>query len=437
MLINPYSLTPMATLNASRLTKYILIGLVSGALFGLLLNFILNSVPDKTASLILSIGPEGVFHFAGTAFVNLLKVLVVPLVLVSLTCGTAALGDVSRLGRIGARTIGLYLFTTAVAISIAIGFALLFKPGSGLEMEATGSGELREAPPLVDVFTGMIPSNIFDAMASGSMLQVIAFSLLLGIALTLSGKAGERILEIFNQLNTVVLQMVWLIMRLAPYGVFALVANTFATQGFSAILPLSKYFILVILALLLQAVLTYPILLKTLSGLSPLEFVRRMREAQIFAFSTASSNATIPVTLRTVENRLGVPNSIASFTVPLGATINMDGTAIMQGVATVFIAQAYGLNLTPPDLLMVILTATLASIGTAGVPGVGLIMLSMVLTQVNLPVEGIALIIGIDRLLDMLRTAVNITGDAMVTCVIAKWEGSEEFAGFPPETEES
>jgi Na+/H+-dicarboxylate symporter len=219
-------------------------------------------------------------------------------------------------------------------------------------------------------------------------------------------------------------------MRIAPYGVFCLIAKVFAVQGLAAIAPLAKYFVVVLGVLLLHAIATYPILLRLLAGLSPLRFYRKMREPLVLAFSTASSNATLPVTLRTVEQRLGVHNQIASFTVPLGATINMDGTAIMQGVATAFIAQAYGIDIGVSGYLMVVVTATLASIGTAGVPGVGLVMLAMVLRQVDLPVEGIGLILGVDRLLDMLRTAVNVTGDAVVSCIVARSEGQLDRAVF-------
>jgi Na+/H+-dicarboxylate symporter len=230
------------------------------------------------------------------------------------------------------------------------------------------------------------------------------------------------------------MKLVMLLMELAPYGVFALIAKVFAQQGFGAIVPLVKYFSVVLGVLILHVLATYPLLLKGLAGLSPFTFFRNMRAPLALAFSTASSNATLPVTLETVEHRLGVDNSIASFTVPLGATINMDGTAIMQGVATAFIAQAYGIDIGVTGYLMVVLTATLASIGTAGVPGVGLIMLAMVLRQVNLPVEGIGLIIGVDRLLDMARTAVNVSGDATVTCIVARSEGQFSLETFRAET---
>jgi Na+/H+-dicarboxylate symporter len=255
------------------------------------------------------------------------------------------------------------------------------------------------------------------------MLQIIVFAGLLGLAITMAGDPGKRVLALFSDLNAIVMRLVVLLMHFAPYGVFCLVARVFSEQALDAIAPLVRYFCVVLGVLLLHAFATYPALLRVLAGLNPLTFYRKMRDPIALAFSTASSGATIPATLETVEHRLGVDNSIASFTVPLGATINMDGTAIMQGVATGFIAQAYGIDIGLTGYLMVVLTATLASIGTAGVPGVGLIMLAMVLRQVNLPVEGIGLIIGVDRLLDMVRTAVNVTGDASVTCIVAKAEG--------------
>lgn len=411
-----------AATNKHRLTIEILIGMGIGAVTGLLLNWAIHAVGGGFAQFLLDYGVDGVFKLLGQAFLALLRVLVVPLVFVSLVCGTASLEDVRKLGRIGLHTVALYLATTAIAISLALAAAVLVGPGSGFGLATTAEFAAAAPPSFVEVLIGIFPKNLIAAMAEGNMLQIIVFSILFGLALTLSGKPGTRILAIFNDLNEAIMTLVWIVMRTAPYGVFALIARTFATQGFDAFGPLLKYFLLVLGVLFFHALVTYPTLLKLLSGLSPRPFLRKLREVQVFAFSTASSNATIPVTLNTVEKQLGVHNSVASFTVPLGATINMDGTAIMQGVATVFIAQAYAMGLDLTDYLMVVATATLASIGTAGVPGVGLIMLSMVLTQVGLPVEGIGLIIGIDRLLDMVRTAVNVTGDSAVSCIVAKGE---------------
>lgn len=458
--------------NNHKLTIQILIAMALGITLGTLLNLFASDV-----GWIQQWVTGGLFFVGGKIFVSCLKLLVVPLVLVSLICGTAALDDVRKVGTVGLRTILLYLVTTAIAISLALGAATLFKPGLGIdkdkflqkqevvaspieqrlgkmgeelsevkwminkllrfvELEETPFEEIegdesvaqvgfsaKEAPPFTEVLINIFPSNPFDSMAKGNMLQVIVFAILFGLAVTLSGDAGQRVLSVVQDLNEVVMTLVMMLMKLAPYGVFCLVSQTFSSQGFSAIAPLSKYFFLVLVVLILHAVITYPLFLRVLSGLHPITFLKKMWQTQMFAFSTASSNATIPVTLETAETKLGVHNTIASFTVPLGATINMDGTAIMQGVATVFIAQAWGIDLSLVDFLVVIATATLASIGTAGVPGVGLIMLSMVLIQVGLPVDGIAIILGVDRILDMVRTAVNITGDSMVTCVVGKWQG--------------
>jgi Na+/H+-dicarboxylate symporter len=407
-----------------RLTTQIFTAMIAGAGAGILINLYGGWVPEggTAAAFLDDHVVHGLLAVVGQGFMRLLTVLVVPLVFVSLVCGTAALEDIRRLGRIGAKALGLYLLTTSMAIALAMGLALAAGPGRGFGLGTGAAFEAPAPPPLTEVLVGLFPRNLIAAMAEGHMLQVIVFAVLFGLAISLSGDPGRRVLAVFTDFNAVILRLVGIVMVLAPYGVFALIARTFAGEGLDAFRPLLGYFVVVLGALLVQGLVVYPLLLRVFSGLRPLVFLKKLREVHLFAFSTASSNATIPVTLRAVETRLGVPNSIASFTVPLGATINMDGTAIMQGAATVFIAQAYGISLGAGDILTVILTATLASIGTAGVPGVGLVMLGMVLTQVGLPVEGIALIIGIDRLLDMVRTAVNVTGDAMVSCIVARSE---------------
>ena len=404
----------------SKLTRNILVAMSLGLVLGLVINWGgWQEVPFMETQVL-----GGFLKMVGDIFIRSLKLLVVPLVFVSLVCGTAAMDDVRKLGKIGLKTVSLYLLTTGIAISIAMSLAFIFKPGVGLEnVEATGEVTVREAPTIWEVITNMFPTNLVSAMANGSMLQIIVFSILFGLAMVVSGKPGQRVLKIFEDLNVIVLKLVTILMLIAPYGVFAKITVVFANEGTAAIFQLGKYFGLVIVALIIHAVIVYPSLLKLFSGLSPIQFLKNFYKVQIFAFSTASSNATLPVTLETAEKKLGVKNSTASFTIPLGATINMDGTAIMQGVATVFIAQLSGIDLSLGQILMVILTATLASIGTAGVPGVGLVMLTMVLNQVGLPIEKISLIVGIDRILDMLRTAVNVTGDAAVTCIVAKSEG--------------
>ncbi len=380
---------------------------------------------------------DGLLYVIGQAFVSLLTVLIVPVVVVSLVSGTAALNDIRRLGRVGIKTILFYLTTTALAISMALLAAIIVSPGEGFDLLPDEEVTVREAPPLTEVVIGLFPSNIVEAAAEGQILQVIVFSMLFGMAMTMAGAAGERVLSLFQDLMEIVMKLVTIVIWLAPIGVFALIARVFATEGFEAFPPLIGYMTVVMFVLIFHGLVVYPVLLKFVGGLSPAKFLKKIWPAQAFAFSTASSAATIPITLRAVEKRMGVDNSVASFTVPLGATVNMDGTAIMQGVATVFIAQAYGLSLGVPEYLMVILTATLASVGTAAVPGAGLIMLAMVLNQVGLPVEGIALIIGVDRIIDMLRTAVNITGDATATCIVASSENALDRDIFDGDSEDN
>ena len=377
---------------------------------------------------------NGFIDGGGRIFIALLKMLVVPLVFVSLVCGAASLGDTGSVGRLGGKTIGLYLVTTAVAVSLAMLIALTTDPGLGGEsasgMTSASTFEPKTAPSVKDTFVNVVPSNPIAAMADGKMLQVILFALLFGLALSKAGASGEKLRGFFSDLNDVMMRLISMIIALTPIGVFCLMTQLGATLGLAEIAKVAMYFATIVIALLVHASLVYPLLLKTLTGLNPLVFLRKMREALLVAFSTSSSGATLPVTLRTVEHKLGVQNNVASFAVPLGATINMDGTAIMQGVATVFIAQFYGIDLALSALLTVVLTATLASIGTAAVPGVGLITLTLVLDQVGLPVEGIALIIGVDRLLDMLRTAVNVTGDATVATIVASSEGQLDHEVF-------
>ncbi len=417
--------------DSSILTRRILIGLALGAGLGVLLNWLSISswLPADHGFRVFLV--DGVFYVVGQIFLASLKLLVVPLVLVSLACGTAALEDVTKLGRIGGKTLGLYLLTTAIAVSLAIVFAVLIGPGIGFDLSTESSGYVAaEAPGLAQTLINIFPDNPFRAMSDGSMLQVIVFAVLLGVAMTLAGDKGRDLLRLFESANAVIMKLVFVLMEIAPYGIFCLIAKVFAEQGIEAFRRLALYFFVVLFVLLIHATCTYPALLILLGRLHPLSFFRKLRAPMTVAFSTASSGATLPVTLRTVEERLGVDGSIASFTVPLGATINMDGTAIMQGVATVFIAQAYSVEIGPAGYLTVVLTATLASIGTAGVPGVGTVMLAMVLRQMNLPVEGIGLILAVDRLLDMTRTAVNITGDAAVSCVVARSEGKLDLEVF-------
>lgn len=407
------------------LTNRILVAMVAGISLGSILNAVLNSgvVPESVFAILNTYLIDGLFDVVGRIFVASLKLLVVPLVLVSLICGSSALGDSARMGPIAGKTIGFYLFTTGLAVSIALLVASLIGPGQGLSLATDTEFTAKAAPALKDVIVDIFPTNPVKAMAEANMLQIIVFALLFGYAMSHAGEPGQRLAGFFRDAEAVVMRMVAILMEFAPYGVFALLARLFSNMGLGAILDLAGYFFTLAGLLVFHGFVVYPTLLRLFGGVSPASLLQKMRPVWAFAFSTSSSGATIPVTLRTVEKRLGVHNSVAGFTVPLGATINMDGTAIMQGVATIFIAQVYGVDLSAGALFGVVLTAILASIGTAGVPGVGLITLALVLEQAGLPVEGIALIIGVDRLLDMLRTVINVTGDAVVSVVVAKSEG--------------
>ncbi len=409
------------------MTTKILIWMAAGLVLGSLINEFARDVELVNDYLVM-----GLFHVVGALFITLLKMLVVPLVTFSLICGVCGIGDINKLGRVGLKSFLLFMLTTALAITLALSVATLVGPGQDFDLDKTSTSEFiaAESPPLTQVIIDLIPSNPVEAYASGNMLQIIFFTILFAVCILMIGERGKPIHDAAERLNEVMMKVVTVVMHIAPYGVFALMAKTFAQQGFDLILPMISYFGVVAVVLLLHATGTLMILLKVLGKVSPLQFFKKMRSVQIFAFSTSSSNATIPVTLTTVEKRLGVDNSTASFVVPFGATINMDGTAIMQGVATVFIANVYGIELGLTGYLTVIGMSVLASIGTAGVPGVGLIMLAMVFNQVGLPVEGIALIIGVDRLLDMMRTAVNVTGDAAITTIVARSENSISMDTF-------
>lgn len=413
-----------------KLTKQILVAMVLGFTIGALIHGFDWSENAFVGEFLVG----GVFSLGGQIFIKTLKLLVVPLVFVSLVCGASSLAGGNNMGRIGLKTVALYLMTTAIAITLALTVANIINPGLGINMAEGMTFQAREAPPFTQVVLDIFPSNPVAAMAEGNMLQIIVFALLLGVALTRAGDAGLALKASFDRWNEVIMQLVMMLMLAAPVGVFCLMVTLGAQLGFGAIVDLLAYFLCVLLVLALHFLITYPTLIKLLVRVSPVLFYQHMAPVMAFAFSTASSGATLPVTLETVKKRIGVRNEIASFVVPVGATINMDGTAIMQGVATVFIAQAFNVDIGLTGYLMVILTATMASIGTAAVPGVGLITLALVLTQVGLPVEGIALIIGVDRLLDMTRTVVNVVGDATVSSVVARSEGQFEDEIFAAES---
>ena len=398
------------------LTTLIFLSLILGALTGVCFHYFIPSgyVRDK-------IFVDGIFYVIGQGFLRLMQMLVVPLVFCSLVCGSSAVGDTATLGKIGVKTMVFYITTTALAITMAILVAKVVNPGVGLDTSNIKAEEIQMSDPvsMQETLLNIIPKNPIGALANGDMLPIILFAILIGVILAKLGSKVETVTNFFRQFNDIMMEMTDMIMKLAPIGVFCLISKTFARIGFNALLPLLKYMFAVFAALMIHCFVNYMVLLKGFTRLSPVKFIKKFIPVMGFAFTTATSNATIPLSIETLEHKMGVSRKVSSFTIPLGATINMDGTAIMQGVAVIFASQAYGIHLGVAQYLTVIATATLASIGTAGVPSVGLITLSMVFNSVGLPVEAIALIMGIDRILDMTRTAVNITGDAVCTTIVA------------------
>ena len=361
----------------------------------------------------------------GQLFITLIRMVVVPLVLATIIAGAAGIHDLSKLGRVATKTLVYYFLTTGVAVAIGLFLANIMQPGIGLDLSTKGLEAKQITPPsLIQTLLNIVPMNPIDALAKGNMLQVIFFAVIFGFALSSLGETGKPLLRIFELIGDVMIRMTNMVMMAAPIGVYCLIARTFSNIGFSGFIPMAKYMLCVLGALAIHCLGSYSALMAIFTRLNPYKFIRKYFPVMSFAFSTATSNATIPMAIETLDEKIGVSKKISSFTIPLGATINMDGTAIMQGVAVCFAAQAFGIALTPTDYLTVIATATLASIGTAGVPSVGLITLSMVFASVGLPVEAIAMIMGIDRILDMARTMVNITGDAMCTVIVANQDGA-------------
>ena len=362
---------------------------------------------------------DNIFYLGGNLFIKLMKMLVVPLVFCSIVVGVASISDIKTLGSIGGTTILIYLLTTAIAVTVALAIGMLIKPGLGLNMAyAAQTANVTVNQTMADTILNIVPDNPFNSLASGDMLPVIIFGLLMGVILAKLKEETQLISDIFTQGNKIMMEMTSIVMKFAPIGVFCLMAKTFGSLGLEGILPLSKYFICVLIGLAIQAFVVYPSLLVIFTRLNPIKFFRKFVSVMFFAFSSSTSNATIPLNLEKLSE-MGVSRDVSSFTIPLGATINMDGTAIMQGVAVMFAAQAYGIDLGTSALLTVIFTAVMASIGTAGVPSVGLVTLTMVFNSVGLPVEAIGVIFGIDHILDMFRTAVNITGDAICTIIVS------------------
>jgi len=411
----------------------ILIGLILGAVVGAAAN--LAGIEPLQNFL-------GALEPLGTAFINLITMIVIPLVVASLMVGTASLGDLKKLGRIGGKTLAYYMLTTAVAVTIGLGLANVIKPGGGVspetrdELSSRYGGEALErmdlaenAPGWVDTLLGIIPRNPVQAAAEMDLLPLIFFTIAFGAALTaLTPQQRDPVLAFFNGVNEASMKLINWIMELAPYAVFVLIASVVANFGFDLLRSLLVYTFVVVLGLGMHAFGTYGLVLRFLAKLNPAKFYPRIAAVPLLAFSTSSSNATLPLTIETAEEKVGVPNEVASFVLPLGATINMDGTALYQAVAVMFIAQIYGIELGLAEQLIVVLTATLASVGAAGVPSAGIITLIIVLNSVGMGQHvqaGIALILGVDRILDMIRTAVNVTGDLTCSAFIARTEGEE------------
>lgn len=394
---------------------------------------LLGLAAGVAAGLILGERSEWLKPF-GDMFIGALKMLIGPLVFASLAHGVGTMSDFVKLGRIGIKTTIYFLATTAFAISFGLLIGVLFKPGAGMHITPSSPVHTSDPPGFANTILSLIPSNPVQAFATDNILQVIVFAILFGVAVTLSGEKGKPVARVIESLSEVMVKLTGMVMVCAPFGVFALIAWVSGTNGPGVLLPLGKVIIAVYLGCALHAVLTYGGLILSLGKLNPVHFFRGMVDAQLVAFSTASSAGTLPVNLRCTQRNLGVSESISSFVLPLGATLNMDGTAIYQGVTTLFVAQAYGIELGMSQFLTIIFSATLASIGTAGVPGAGMIMLSLVLGSVGLPIEGVALVAGIDRILDMARTTVNITGDASASVIIARGEGELNKEIYEAET---
>tara|TARA_Y100000748_G_scaffold141919_1_gene118983 strand:+ start:630 stop:1892 length:1263 start_codon:yes stop_codon:yes gene_type:complete len=401
------------------LTRNILIGLILGFVVGSFL-FYTDFLPSQIDDLI----EKYIFNLGGDIFMNLLKLLVVPLVFFSLVSGISSLGREQSLGKLTFKTVGFYLLTTAIAVSLALLAGSLFKPGSNYssELAMVAPSSLPEGQGIYSTIVGIFPSNIIQAMAENQMLAIVFFSIIFGLALNKTNHLTGNLSDSFSKLNTVFLQLIVMIMSFAPLGVFCLIGKFVIADGLDIFQDVVAYVVLLITLLLFHAAFTYSFFLKVIGGLNPITFFKKMKDVVLFAFSTSSSAATIPVTLKTANQDLGVNQNVASFVVPVGATINMDGTAIMQGLATVFIAQMSGIDLTLFQYMQVVLLAVATSIGTAAVPSAGTITLIIILQQFNLPLEAIGIILAVDRVLDMIRTSVNVTGDAAIACIVAKTE---------------
>ena len=393
-------------------TKKIIVAMILGIITGVFLN-IFSYETSLTDFIVINF-----FNIVSDLFISALKLVIIPLIFFSIVCGIISLSDDTSLSRLGIKTLSLYLLTTIIAISLG----LLFSSFINYEPILLSNLETNVSIGNVKTESNFFPTNIFKSLSDGNIIHLLIFSVLIGIAASKVKDSAKTFVNYFHEFNTVINELVKIIISFTPIAVYCILSKTFATQGLETLTPLMGYFFTVVFVLLVHFFLTFSLLLKTFTNLNPNQFFINIKEVIVFTFSTSSSSASIPFTLKAATEKCGINKSISSFTIPLGATINMDGTAIMQGCATFFLASLYGIDLGMNELLTIVITATIASIGTAGIPSAGIIMLTVIFTQIGIPLEGITLLLGVDRLLDMMRTSINVSGDLCISCIVASSE---------------
>ena len=401
-------------------TKKIIVSMILGIIFGVLINLI-DISQSSTHSIIIN-GLDLVSHL----FLSALKLIIIPLIFFSIVCGIVSLSEDVSISRLGIKTISLYLVTTVIAISLGLLFASLISYEPVLVTDLNSEINVKD----IQSENNFFPNNIFKSMVDGNIIHLLIFSILIGISASRIKEKIKTFIKYVHEFNEVINELVKIIISFTPLAVFCILSKTFATQGLDTLMPLMGYFMTVVAALILHFFITFSLLLKIFTRLDPIIFYRNIKDVLVFTFSTSSSSASIPFTLKTANEKCGVDKSISTFSIPLGATINMDGTAIMQGCATFFLASLYGIDLGINEILIIVITATIASIGTAGIPSAGIIMLTVIFTQIGIPLEGITLLLGVDRLLDMMRTSVNVSGDLCISCIVASSENKLDHNTF-------
>ena len=401
-------------------TKKIIVSMILGIIFGVFINLI-DISQSSTHSIIIN-GLDLVSHL----FLSALKLIIIPLIFFSIVCGIVSLSEDVSISRLGIKTISLYLITTVIAISLGLLFASLISYDPVLVTDLNSEINVKD----IQSENNFFPNNIFKSMVDGNIIHLLIFSILIGISASRIKEKIKTFIKYIHEFNEVINELVKIIISFTPLAVFCILSKTFATQGLDTLMPLMGYFLTVVAALILHFFITFSLLLKIFTRLDPIIFYRNIKDVLVFTFSTSSSSASIPFTLKTANEKCGVDKSISTFSIPLGATINMDGTAIMQGCATFFLASLYGIDLGINEILIIVITATIASIGTAGIPSAGIIMLTVIFTQIGIPLEGVTLLLGVDRLLDMMRTSVNVSGDLCISCIVASSENKLDHNTF-------